>query len=373
MPTTRNRSIDILRTMAIILMVYGHYGALPVTTLLEFYFPLYSFHMPLFLFISGYLFHEFSAKEYGSFVWKKTLHIALPLIGCNILYAGILTLINIREVTNYFPSIEKIWTFHNLCVEPFICGHQYSLNLGTWFAGMLYVALLVYGLVFIATKRLPEWVMLIIYFCVAVLGLYYAQSPHPHWVMLPLHVSQALFYIHFGRCFKAYIEPFISRFNDQAVLLLLLLLWFVVLRFGHVPYVMVWMNYGGQILVPLLAAAAGCMFWKKLSDRIAYYVRPNRLEQIISGATWQIMTHHLFVRFLLNWTFVYILNNDSVQQEMFRNDFWYKVPACYFPLDICLTVGLPVLLYMFKEWTKKNLTTNYYRGLARRVAQIDRT
>ena len=331
-------------------MVYGHYGCLPITSVLEYWFPTCSFHMPMFLFISGYLFHDLSAKDYGRFVWRKTRHIALPLIGCNILFAGIVTLLDIWEVTTYLPSIQNVWTFHNLFVEPFIGGHQYLLNLATWFAGMLYVALLVYGLIHITTKRLPEWGLLIVYFGVAVLGLYGARFPYPHWVLLPLHVSQALFYIHFGRCFRKYIDPFLARFNDRMVLGVLLALWFVTLRLGHIPYTIVWMNYDGQILMPILVAAAGCMFWKKLSDRIAYYVRPNNFERIVGQATWQIMTYHLLVRFLFNWVFVYIMTDDPVLQEQFRNLFWFRVPPGYFPLDLCLTVGLPVLLYLFQKW-----------------------
>lgn len=344
-----------MRALAIILMVYGHYGSLPVTEVLEFYFPLYSFHMPLFLFVSGYLFRDIEGRDYGRFVWKKTLHIALPLIGWNIIYAGIVTLLDWRNVTDFLPPIEQVWTFHNLFVEPFICGHQYLLNLATWFAGMLYVALLVYGLLHVALKRLPDWAMLLVYLVIGVLGLWGARLPHAYWVMVPLHVSQALFYIHFGRCFRRYAEPLLARFDQRMVLFALLALWFAVLRLGHVPYMLVFMNYGGQVFIPLLAAAVGCMFWKTLSDRIAWYVRPNRLEEIISASTWQIMTHHLFVRFLLNWVFVYVLNSDPVQQTLFRSEMYYHVPYGYFPLDMCLTVGLPVLWYLLWTRTKQKM------------------
>ncbi len=332
-----------MRSMAIILVVYGHYGALPVTGLLESYLPLYSFHMPLFLFISGYLFHDFAARDYGRFAWRKTKHLALPLLGWNIVYAGIVTILNWREVTNFLPPTQEVWTFHNLFIEPFLCGHQYQLNASTWFVGMLYVSLLVYGLFHLAFKRLPEWASLIVYGGIAVAGLYGATLSHPYWVILPLHVSLALFFIHFGRCYALYIEPFLARWNGWWALIACLVLWFVVLRFGGTHYMMVWMNYDGCLITPLLAGAAGCMFWKKMSDGIARYVLPNKLERWISQGTWSVMTHHMFVRFLFNWVFVYLLNHDLAQQEWFRSTLWFQTPYGYFPIDMLFTVGLPVL------------------------------
>ena len=142
-----NRAIDILKIIAIILVVMGHMGFIPrLGGAFEPYFPIYSYHILLFLFCSGYLFRDFDWRDLGRFVWRKTRSLALPLIGWNIVYAGIVSLINLRHPVTYFPAIEQIWTLQNLFVEPFVSGHQYLLNLATWFVGMLYLTFLVYGL-----------------------------------------------------------------------------------------------------------------------------------------------------------------------------------------------------------------------------------
>ena len=63
----RDRSMDVIRAFAIVLMVYGHFGGLRMGWPFN-CFPLYSYHMPLFLFVSGYLFHDILFRDYGRFL-----------------------------------------------------------------------------------------------------------------------------------------------------------------------------------------------------------------------------------------------------------------------------------------------------------------
>lgn len=356
--TGRDRSMDVLRALAIILMVYGHLGGLPLGWPFN-CFPLYSYHMPLFLFVSGYLFHDILFRDYGRFLKKKTLTLALPLIGWNIVYAVILSLLNARGQFSCLPPVEQVWTVHNLFIEPFIGGHQYMLNLATWFVGMLYVSLVIYGLLHVALKRIPDWGMLLFYFGIGVLGLW-GSAKHlqdqNRWLLLVFHVSQGMFYIHLGRCFRRYIEPFFSRFNKWLVASVLLVVWYFSLRyFNAVPYIMVWMSYNNRIMQPLIAGAMGCMFWKTLADIIVDYVRPNRLETLISQSSWQIMTHHLLVRFAWDWVFICYILKDVGQLEVLHNTFWYMLPIDWFNLSIFLCIGVPMLWYVVWTWLKSRL------------------
>lgn len=77
-----NRKISFLQTFGIILVVLGHTGNnnKPIPFLSKW---IYSFHMPLFIFISGYLL-RFTAKEkigdikFGSFIIKKLKRLIIP-------------------------------------------------------------------------------------------------------------------------------------------------------------------------------------------------------------------------------------------------------------------------------------------------------
>ncbi len=86
----RNVSIDMLRGMATILVVMGHciqYGSGDAFFTKELYFEnwlfqlIYSFHMPLFAFISGYVFlYSVKNKKAIEVLKKKTISIGVPLL-----------------------------------------------------------------------------------------------------------------------------------------------------------------------------------------------------------------------------------------------------------------------------------------------------
>ena len=54
----RDKSVDIMLAFGILFVVMGHNYQLPWL-----FFPAYTFHMPLFFFISGYLFKALKVQE----------------------------------------------------------------------------------------------------------------------------------------------------------------------------------------------------------------------------------------------------------------------------------------------------------------------
>ena len=77
----RNQSIDIAKAVGIILMVVGHFNGLP----LWFEKWIFSFHMPLFFILSGYLFKpktEIQVIKGGikSLVWPYIYTVAISIL-----------------------------------------------------------------------------------------------------------------------------------------------------------------------------------------------------------------------------------------------------------------------------------------------------
>ena len=80
---TRKNSIDIIKGMAIILMVYGHTFGVARDFI-------YLFHMPVFIFISGYCFnsaHADSLKSCEEYFFSRVRRLILPYMGFNIVFA----------------------------------------------------------------------------------------------------------------------------------------------------------------------------------------------------------------------------------------------------------------------------------------------
>ena len=101
----RDRSLDIIRGGCILLVVLGHIPGIPFE--LKKY--IYSFHIPLFFFVSGYLFNfnkysRFSYKEFINYKLKKYIipYFRMGLI-CLVLF-GIIFPLFLKDLVNSILS-----------------------------------------------------------------------------------------------------------------------------------------------------------------------------------------------------------------------------------------------------------------------------
>lgn len=118
--------IDRMRGMAIILVVIGHliqYNIINGQDI-NLYSMIYSFHMPLFMFISGYVLQKFLRIENSIdsviFVWKKTRALLLPLFSWGIMLVIFNNSINFELYKKIYLSIlsqiihPQLWFLHTL-------------------------------------------------------------------------------------------------------------------------------------------------------------------------------------------------------------------------------------------------------------------
>ncbi len=86
--TRENREMRVLSAIGIILVVAGHlgYNLFDIGEL----FPYYSFHVFIFLFVSGYFYKEESEDNIGGYLLHKGRTLLLPYFAWNLFY-GLLT------------------------------------------------------------------------------------------------------------------------------------------------------------------------------------------------------------------------------------------------------------------------------------------
>lgn len=132
--------IDTLKGMSILLVVFGHAlqeTSIPTLTMLNKY--IYSFHMPLFFFISGLNFRKIKYQNFLSLVKNKSRALLLPYVTFYILSLPIVL----------YGISQGVWNvdYSNLIVGFFIAkniGNYMIANPPLWYLPCLFVAFLIY-------------------------------------------------------------------------------------------------------------------------------------------------------------------------------------------------------------------------------------
>ena len=136
-----NKQMMILSFIGIFFVVAGHTGN--QLNLFNNIFPFYSFHMALFVFISGYCYKEKYEKNMFSkngYIVKKIKTFFIPYFAWSIVY-GLMIL--------FFQNINLIefgdsFNLKSVFIRPWIDGHQFHLNIPSWFLLSLFLVNIIY-------------------------------------------------------------------------------------------------------------------------------------------------------------------------------------------------------------------------------------
>lgn len=122
---SKNRQIVLLTLFAVILVVVGHSDITNDFKSLWIYKWIYSFHMPLFFFISGFLFSltmpvtKLNSTSFTTFIKKKTVRLLIPFLFINTIIFLIKTLIIKDSSMMQHPLTFDLKSFFNsMLFEP---------------------------------------------------------------------------------------------------------------------------------------------------------------------------------------------------------------------------------------------------------------
>lgn len=127
-----NKTFGILSALTVIMVVAGHCGY-HIMTVGEL-FPYYSFHVPLFMFISGYFYKDSEEEAPFTYLKKKVRRLLAPYFIWNVVY-GLLAW-GMRGAG--FAMGEGI-SLQTLFVQPFVHGYQFIYNYASWFVPALFL------------------------------------------------------------------------------------------------------------------------------------------------------------------------------------------------------------------------------------------
>lgn len=312
-----NNTMRILTGIGMILVVAGHLklNLFDIGGL----FPYYSFHVLLFVFVSGYFYEdEYDAKPF-SFILKKAKGLLLPYYLTNVVYGVISTVLNGCGI-----YVGQRISLYNLLVAPVLGGHQFMYNSPAWFMVALFVVETVYVLAryflccVLKTKTsFNDFVTTVSFMIAGILVVYLAMQGKAwgiyrdfgRWIiMLPA--------VCFGRCFRVWIQPVIRKhlcgiagirkyICYVVALLAILLLQIVIVKLtgGLISYSVVWCGpFATGPLMPFITMVTGIGFWYTVASLISQLpiAIPSRFFSLIGHHSRVIMTNHLMVLFIIN-------------------------------------------------------------------------
>lgn len=220
----RDKKIDYMKGITIVLMVLGHA-----------YFPLthfiYLFHMAVFFMTAGYCYREFNERKisnYINYIYRKVKNLYIPYLICNIsfllcynfflkinFYTDNILITKIKTGDIYGPRnyvdlvgfIKKLFSTLAFCTPQLLSGP-------TWFLRVLFMVSVAFALVDFVSINFTRKNRLIIQIIVAVvflmIGYYLQKNSIELTAKIPVFFSVYILFL-IGRLLKQY-EKFVRKY-----------------------------------------------------------------------------------------------------------------------------------------------------------------
>ena len=357
-----NKKMMILSFLGIIFVVLGH------TTGNQTYFfgnlfPFYSFHMPLFVFISGYFYKQTNETNTKKYIFAQFKKLVIPYFIWNIIYGIILLVIKSFNLVSFGDGFD----WYSLFVRPWVDGHQFHLNLAAWFILALFLVKVIY-VVFrkIITKFrvYNDYIWLIIFLVICIMTIKCSKGADN--AMLPLlRTGFFLFFYQLGVVYRK-IENKI-RIKTIIKLLGIVLIQFIILKLdSSFSATIVFMNFKSKYAITaIIASLTGIMFWTIISGILEPALKDNKIVNYISNHTKEIMFHHIFWIFAIN-TIINILvvplGLSGFNNSIYRITVYYYYTAGVSQVPIIYAffcVGIPITLHYVYEKCFEKIKNKY--------------
>lgn len=291
---------NVLKGIGIFLVVLGHAGSLNESVVNV----IFSFHMPLFFFVSGFFFKETTLKE---FFVKKGKRILVPYIAFSFLS------FLIYFIPNYKHSKFNFFDFFYGTFLGVSDGFYLSWNIVLWFLPALFLLNLIYLLV---TKAKMNFLLVVLF----AIGIYFKNDETK---ILPFHLISALLSLPFfviGNYLKQYYEVLNKYLKNWMFVLLLILGVFIANSNSIIPDLRI--NLIGNSIVFYLASIL-LIFATLLLSRL---IKEHKILEWLGNNSLLIMCLHLKLFFIAKFVLLKICVDNGFLFSLLL------MPILYFPI-----------------------------------------
>lgn len=356
----RNHTFVILSAIGILLVLLGHldFQILSLGGL----FLYYSFHVMLFVFISGYFYKPEEEVHIFSYIKRKCLHLLIPYFIWNVFYGILATLLH-----NVGIQIGENISLYNLFIAPFLGGHQFMYNAAAWFVPALFLVELcnVIGRRLLSLVRIRnEYVIMALYLIIGLASVYLAKRGSVYDLYkLPGRIMFLAPAFQMGRLYKEKLESK-DKLPSSIYFLILLLIQFVIsfAHEGRIGFSAVWVTgFSHSIFLPYLTTITGIAFWMRIAKELTPLLSKSRFVMYLGTHTFSVMMHHLLGFFLVNSVFSLLSSIAEPFNAFDHTSFISDIYYAYMPYGMTeikwlyLAVGIALPLGISLTWDKIKL------------------
>lgn len=328
------------------------------------WFPVYAFHLGLFVFCSGYFYKEKYETAPMKYIWRKIKTLIIPLYIYNFVYAGIITLLS--RFGFHFGDVN----IYSLLIKPINDGHQFSLNFSSWFVIPLFMVealnIIFRKSLFFMKQKNKERVLFALYFLMGMIGSYLASAGYRTgwWIVL----DRMLYFMPFyglGNYYKSELEKYDSIGNTFYFLSIFTVQLAIICIYKETPaYSPSWMgDFDDGVFLPYMVGVLGIAFWLRISNILEPVIGKSKAINVIADNTYSIMVNHpsgfLVVNTLYALIFKYtsFLNDFSIKDYKENVTYTYMINGMGQSLIIYLIAGLvfPITLSLLIHKIKNKI------------------
>ena len=303
--TKTNKQFMILSVIAITVVVSCHLAG-------EFYrfFSIFPF-ICIFVFISGYFYNEHSEENLGKYIFYKLKKLIIPFFAINLIYGVITNILKYKGIISFGENI----TLYTLLVQPWIDNNQYVLNFPMYFVPALFITNCCYAVIHKISKKikiLNDITLFAIFILFQIISVYMQDIVREYNIIII--IARTMFFLpvfQFGYLYKQRWQEKEEKIPTTIYLIILFCINFVMYKLcGKIDYDMHQFSGFNQIsIISIFASYTSILFFTRISKILSKYVGENRIINEIGNNTFSIMSHHLFMLFLLNFVLYEIHTN----------------------------------------------------------------
>ncbi len=292
-----------------VMVVAGHIGY-NIMTVGEL-FPYYSFHVPLFMFISGYFYKESEEKHPFVYVKKKVCRLLVPYLAWNLVYGIVAWAMR----AGGFAMGEGV-SLRTLLLAPFLHGYQFIYNYAAWFVPVLFVIemmnLFARMAVRWAMRRIQdmtdkdlegvvEWLMLAGSLVVGMAVVWFAIGGHVWGNYKAFGRILFLFpCFQMGQFYNKKLEKYDKLGNLAYFAVVVGSQTILGVCCNGLAFSSVWCTgFANGPVIPYVTTVSGIAFWLRIAKLSEPLLKESRLVRYLGQHTFAVMMHHVMAFMLV--------------------------------------------------------------------------